>query len=387
MNIESISATNFKNLALNNVPLRRVTLVMGENSVGKSNLLQLIHTVFSKKEPLGGAGVQFPLDGLVDDSDLVKRGADSGTATVCVSTDSSRFRDALKAFGKTFTEPYTKKATLEFEFHRQPKGCSFSLTKLTLGTTLVHSEAMKGPKIPPDALAKLQEWISAELVDSTVYIPTNRFPSRSGVQFSTAEKVDAVTNLENTVLRLLSDPRADPTIIDEIRSTLSDFFGIVDIRSTLEVESVRQGTEFLPPPGGIVGAQSRQRPVTDIRLGVRVREENREWFELERVGSGLLQVLVMITVLIQHKARIVLIEEFDSSLSPKNRRALFDHFVRLATPGGLLSQLIATTHGAFRFADPRPMALAPKPIADGKVEFAPANKKFWKDYTLVEHKS
>jgi len=384
MNIESISATNYKNLALDQVPLQPVTLVMGENGVGKSNLLQLIHILFQKKEPIEGAGVQFPLDGLVADDDLIRRGKTDGEASVLVTTDSDVFRAAWRAF-PNFPEPYTKKVTLKFRFWREVKGTAFKLSDLTFGSTHVHGEKEKEPKIPEEALRKVQDWLEQELRDCTVYIPTNRLPSRTSVPYSSQAKVTAVTNLENTILRLLSDPHANQAEMDAIQDTLSTFFGIVDIRSTLGMKQLTPGETFLPPPGMSPDGQDPQ-SVSDIKVGVRVREKNKEWFELDKVGSGLQQVLVIITMLIQNRARIALLEEFDSSLSPSRRSDMLEHLIRLTGRKKVISQLITTTHGAFRYPNPRPLGLGPAPLANGTVDFFPVNKKFWKQHTLVDTK-
>jgi energy-coupling factor transporter ATP-binding protein EcfA2 len=385
MNIDSISATNFKNLDLIDVPFRPVTLVMGENGVGKSNLLQLVNFLFRAKEPIEVQNVQFPLDGLVDDDDLVARGKTDGSAAVLLTTDSDVFRAAWGALGPKFKDKYAKKVQLKFRFWREVRGTALKLTDITIGSSHVYGEGPKDPKPPSGAVAKIQEWMLQELRNSTIYIPTNRLPGRLTVPYSGDLRVNAVANLENTILRLLSDPHANQAEIDAIEETLKTFFGIEDIRATLGLEDSQLGERYLPPPGQTRDA-GVSRPLTDLKVGIRVREKNKEWFGLDKVGSGLQQILVIVTMLIQNKARIALVEEFDSSLSPSRRKALLDHLVSITGRNLVVSQLVTTTHGAFRFSSPRPMGLRPIVSAEGRVNFKPANRKFWEDHTLIDPK-
>ena len=126
-------------------------------------------------------------------------------------------------------------------------------------------------------------------------------------------------------------------------------------------------------------------------MGINVREHTKEWFPLGTTGSGLQQVLVILTELIRHSAKIALIEEFDSSLSPRKRSELLGHFVEIAgrEHGGihLVSQIITTTHGSFNYGREPPLGIAPVDETAKSVDFKPVNKKYWEHHSFSESKA
>jgi energy-coupling factor transporter ATP-binding protein EcfA2 len=380
MRIRSISATGFKNLTLTNLSFKEVTFVFGENGIGKSNLLQLIHSLFRQKEaPIESGGLEFEIEGRLDDEDLICRKESSGTASVVLTTALPKFQEMCRALGPKLVKPGAAEATLGFRFWRQ-NGTSFKLTSIKVADTEIFAEGTPGTKIPEGALQAVHTWLSEEILGCTVYIPTNRLHQRSLASYTAEPSVDAVSNLENVILRLWADPRENQELIESIRKSMAEFFGVEDIRSTL-VTRPEPSTE----PRKAREHDFREElgpPLSDVGVGVRLRERDKQWFTIEQVGSGLQQMLVILTTLYRHKARIALVEEFDSSLSDKLRSELLKHFIAITGHSDAISQLITTTHGSFDWPVPRPLAITAKTVSDGRVTFEQATDDYLRRHTL-----
>jgi predicted ATPase len=382
MMIKSVSASGFKNLAVTPVQFKPVTLVMGENGIGKSNLLQLIHLVFSGKQPLESEGLQFELDGSVPDEDLLCRHEDRGRASIVLTTTLPRFREMCGALAAQAVDPHANEVTLDFDFWRQ-NGTAFKLVGIKIGISQVYATGTPGVDIPETAIQAVHTWLAEEVRGCTVYVPINRLPPQSHVQYAAGATVDAITDLENTILRLLADPTQDPQLIDRVRGSMAEFFKIEEVRSSLVLAPRQPAPEGRAPSGVfLLPRDEGDRPLRDVKVGIRLRERGGQWFDLHHVGTGLQQVMVILTVLLQNRAGIALIEEFDSSLSPLLRKELLGHLTTLAGAYSPISQVITTTHGAFRFANPRPMAIRADPIEGGKVNFVPANDQYLRSYEL-----
>lgn len=380
LHIKTISAKNFKNLQLKSLQFKPITLIMGGNGIGKSNLLQLLHALVRSKETVEDVeGTQYALDGRLPDEDLVLRGEMRGEASIVFGMGYEDFHDLRLAFDGVLENPDQKEISFDFDFWKD-NGTVFKISRIYIGGTLIYSAAADGPQPEEAALPVLHAWIEEHILDSILYIPTNRVLHRKMVPYEADSDVDAVDNLENTILRLLSSKHEDDTVADRIRETLGKFFDIQDFRS--ELQPISQ-----PMDDGVNESEKSfrshlGRPMSDLRVGIRIREKDKQWFDLHQVGTGIQQLLVIIAMIHQQKARIALVEEFDSSLSPANRKALLDHLTNLTGRSKPLAQVITTTHGAFRLMDKRPQAICPTVPKKGMVGFKPADKKFWADYLL-----
>jgi len=346
MRIKKVSATNFKNLNLNGTPFRSVTLVLGENGVGKSNLILLLHTFFKKKESLKELPPQqFAIEGFVEQKDLIRRGERQGKAEVTVTCFSDAFEDLRKAFFAKSRQGKSDDVTIEFVYRSYSGGLDVRIPAMRLGRQAIYPIPGKpGDRGLAEKQKVLEEWVNADLVDATTYIPNSRLLKRGLVDFRIDGPFDAASDLENTLLKLLTNHDTDPDIFDRIKETLDRFFRIKDIRPNLErmIESSRGSESEAAKTTGQSG----------VGVGVRIKEDTNRWFDLAQVGTGVQQILVMMTMIqggLEGKpARIALIEEFESSLSIKTRKQFLQQLIEVVGPGKPLRQVIMTSHAIFR---------------------------------------
>lgn len=369
MKIERLSAINFKNLQLKDVPFRSVTLVLGENGVGKSNLLLLIHTLFMrKKSPTELAQQQFAIEGFVEDEDLLRRGENQGSATVTLTCFSRAFEAMRDACGGK-----SDNVTVEFSLRRYSNGMDVRVARIALGRNAIYPVPGKDDDKSRAAKRKaLEDWVNADLGNATTYIPNARLQKRGLADFKVRQPANAAQDLENTLLRLLTDRDVDPDILDRIKATLERFFGVKDLRSELSSRSVLSP---LGPPPTDAPRESL------LGVGIRLKEKSGEWFDLARVGTGIQQILVIVTMIQESPARIALIEEFESSLSIKKRNQFLQQLIELVGPGKPLRQVIVTSHAVFQ---PRADAVhsigTDHPTARDKVNF-----RAWSKYDWMKH--
>ena len=360
--IERLSAKNIKNLALKETPFRRVTLVLGENGYGKTNLLRLIHCLLQPKTmppELGQA--KFPIEGeLRNDGDLLRRGQAEATASLTVHGKGASYEE----FQKAFLGPADKKtmsATVDFAIKEHKPGILVQVTAIRIGEKQVYPEAegKKGTKDDAkkaELQAALEKWVRTDLAGKTTYIPTARLLKRNLVPYQVERPATAVDDLENTILRLYTSKAEDPKALDRIRKVLRDFFDIEDIRPHLlapEEPPMVKGADgkFPPAPPPPLAEQ--------LQVGIRVREGETEWYDLDHVGSGIQQVLAIVTMLEESKAKIALIEEFETSLSYKNRNKFLQQLTELAGNEKPLDQIITSSHAVFRPKQENVMPIGP----------------------------
>lgn len=378
--IERLSATNIKNLALKETPFRRVTLVLGENGYGKTNLLRLLHCLLKPKEmpPELKAQAKFPIEGYADEGDLLRYGKNQATASLTVHGKGASYDEFRRTFLGT-KDKLSDSVTIDFTVTEHQPGILVRVTAIRIGEKPIYPEAepRKGTRRPApdehksaataakgaakktakkpakpeedlkkaDVQAALEAWVRSDLVGKTTYIPTARLLKRNMVPYQVERPATAVDGLENTILRLYTSKREDPKALDRIREILADFFTIGDVRPNLvapEAPPQVKGADgkYPPPPPPVTAEQ--------LQVGIRVLESDDRWYDLDHVGSGIQQVLAIVTMLEESRAKIALIEEFETSLSIKNRDKFLKQLIALAGNEKPLDQIITSSHALFR---------------------------------------
>lgn len=389
--IESLSAKNIKNLELKDTPFRRVTLVLGENGYGKTNLLRLIHCLLQSKEmpPELKGQAKFPIEGYAEDGDLLRYGHSTATVSLTVHGKGTSYED----FQKAFLGPKDKKtmsATLDFTITEHKPGILVKVDAIRIGEKTVFPEAeeKKGAKKDEDAKkvdlqAALETWVRTDLAGKTTYIPTARLLKRNMVPYQVERPATAVDGLENTILRLYTSKAEDPAALDRIRKILRDFFAIEDVRPHLlppaEPAQVKGSDGKYPPPPPAPLAEQ-------LQVGIRVREADNHWFDLDHVGSGIQQILAIVTMLEESRAKIALIEEFETSLSFKNRNKFLQQLTELAGNEKPLDQIITSSHALFQPKQDNVIPIGPdKPGVRDRVNFREwTEAKDWRLHTKLD---
>ena len=428
--IERLSATNIKNLALKDTPFRRVTLVLGENGYGKTNLLRLLHCLLKSKEmpPERKSEAKFPIEGYAEEGDLLRYGESQATVSLTVHGKGDSYEDFRRTFVGT-KDNLSDSTTLDFTLTEHRPGILVRVTAIRIGEKTVYPdpEPMKGSRrespaeLKAAAAAKkvesakkaasttkagaakkeskapkadeelkradlqkaLEAWVRADLVGKTTYIPTARLLKRNMVPYQLERPATAVDDLENTILRLYTSKSEDPKALDRIRTVLKDFFVIEDVRPNLlapeALPLVKGADGKYPPPPPPVAAE-------DLQVGIRVREGADQWFDLDHVGSGIQQVLAIVTMLEESRAKIALIEEFETSLSIKNRDKFLKQLMQLAGNEKPLDQIITSSHALFRPKQDELLSIGPdKPGKRDLVNFREwTEAKDWSDHTRLD---
>lgn len=349
--IERLSAKNIKNLELKETPFSRVTLVLGENGYGKTNLMRLIHCLLQAKEmpPELKGQAKFPIEGYTEDGDLLRHGESEATVSLTVHGKGNSY----EVFQKAFLGPGDKKtmsATLDFTITEYKPGILVKVVAIRIGKKAIYPEAeeKKGAKKGDEAKkaelqAALELWVRTDLSGKTTYIPTARLLKRNLVPYQVKRPATAVDDLENTILRLYTSKSEDPKALDRIKKMLKVFFDIDDVRPHVlppePLAQIKEDGKFPPPPPPPGAA--------DIKVGIRIREGENKWFDLDHVGSGIQQILAIVTMLEESKASIALIEEFETSLSYKNRNRFLHQLTELTGNDRPLDQIIASSHAIF----------------------------------------
>lgn len=365
-----VEATGFKNLELKETPLARRTLVHGPNNCGKSNLLVLLEFLFKSKSRPGDKEPTFAIEGFDATTDVLRRkgGKVLPKSRVVVKLDcwGERFNQALANAG--FLPPKTgdkKPARIS-----APCTLAFEISRLGSGTTtVVHSIMLSGKEVynlkgtpDPGLLEALQGWVRHELKDSVVYVPNGRITSRDPVPLTHLDSISPVRDLENAIYRFKNDPTFDSTVQTEIRGQLEHFFKLQDFRSEV------------PPT-------KDEKTTATVSIGLMT--EDLDWFSLKNMGTGVQQLLVILSQLQVHpNAQVALIEEFETSLSTPNRNLMLEQFLRLTADGGPLRQIIATSHNTFRPPQPEFISIGAKKLGT-LVNFIEWNEDTWKKFQIT----
>lgn len=355
MRIGALEAHGIKNLELADTPFRAVTLVHGPNGIGKSNLLLLVHSLLRRKIAPDEIrdSIKFPIEGVSPVPDFLRRGGRRGTARLTLECYTTAFKSLLKAFpepGHGRRSRMAHQVDIEFDIEEYSGGVRFSIKEIRIGTRVIYP-SHHGSPLTADQQKAIEDWIAAEVVDSTVYIPANRIHRRDLVPLDLTRVDPAVDHLENAVLRLLTSREEDTRTLDEVRKTMRDFFKVRDIRSELRLP----GADTPSAPG--------------LLVGVRLQEESGEWFDLERMGTGIQQILVIVCMIQMSRAKIALVEEFDASLSPEKRSQLLEQLKQLVGIDKPLRQVVATSHSTFRPKQERVLSLGAEKTGAGRVNF------------------
>jgi energy-coupling factor transporter ATP-binding protein EcfA2 len=363
MRILSVSAHNVKNLELSNVPFRELTLVHGSNGIGKSNLLLLLHSLLSEKgsPPELKGQIKFPIEGVLNDPDFLRRTCGAGTAVLTLSCHSKKYRGMAKKFSRfrrSSPSQIPHEVGLAFGLHEYAGGVRFTLDSLRIGTRPIYGEGAAA--IDAGQQKALEDWFVDEVVGSTIYVPANRIHRRDLVPLQLTQGEARVDNLENTVLRFLTSRDEDSQTLERVKKSLKDFFKIQDIRSEIRTEPSS------PAPGE-----------PELRVGIRLQEISGQWFDLERMGTGIQQVLVIVCLIHMNDAKIALVEEFDTSLSPGKRSQLLQQLTELLGADKPLRQVIATSHTTFKPRQPNIVSLGAKRPASLTTDFRMWNKGDW----------
>jgi len=369
MKISALTARNVKNLELANVPFRELTLVHGPNGVGKSNLLHVLHTLLSRKgvpEEIGGE-VKFPIEGLIADPDFLRRKRTSATASLTLDCYSQDFKKLAKLFPnarRAPSGPIPQQVTIDFAITEYSGGARFSISEIRIGNKMIYQPKLN-PPLSAQQQKSLEDWIARDVEKSTVYIPSNRIHRRDPVPLDLRSRAAVVDNLENTVLRLLTSRDEDSAILDRVKKTMRDFFGITDIRSEIRV----------------VPRISADGSNEQLSVGVRLQERSGEWFDLERVGTGIQQILVIVCMIHMTRSKIILLEEFDASLSPRKRSQLLQQLKELLGPGKPLRQVIATSHTTFEPRQQNVVSLGASKCPNGGMNFEAWGDRDWRRFS------
>ena len=302
---------------------------------------------------------------------MIRRGGSQGKAQVTLSCFGKTFKAMRTTFFAHSRQGTSNDITILFTFKRYSSGLDVRVPEIRLGRQVIYPISGKGnDKGRAGKQKALEEWVNEDLVNATTYIPNSRLLKRGLVDFRLGGSTDAAADLENTLLRLLTDRDTDPDVFDRVKEILNKFFRVKDIRPEIGKRagpSPASGTAIAEPAGQ-----------SGIGVGVRLKEDTDKWFDLAQVGTGIQQILVMMTMIQERPAKIALIEEFESSLSIKKRNQFLQQLIELVGPGKPLRQVIMTSHAIFQPKAQEVHSIGPEhPAARTDVNFRQWDRNDW----------
>lgn len=360
MKIRTVLTRDYKNLELEHTHLHAATVVVGKNGQGKTNFLRLLEMAFRKKAKVGTTDQLFLLDGAIPETGLVRFGADRAKVSFKVECSGAKHADLVKmleAYGM-FGNDTTARITFEITETRSSSVSVWQITELKFGVVDVVGPGaveLSGPHRD-----QVRNYINDEWSNAAVYVPLNRLPLDHRPKLSAGGRPDPARDLPNAIYSLINNADEQEQTIDDVKAIMKRFFGITDVRASVEEREVDGKKEAF--------------------VSVKVREQSGHWVPLADVGAGLQQLMVVATILYRANAHILLVEEFETSLSLEVRGTLWKEF-KAMLQDSLIDQVVASSHTFWRSEDPTQVTVGPTSLTETqKVDFQKWQEHHWKGY-------
>ena len=348
MLIDNLEVKGFRSLGDTKMPkLGPINILYGENNAGKSNILAALETLFQvenmeKLESPVGVFLKGELSNFVDNFTLSQNGEKASKINIKVRLlldekdlkQMPYFADFIRAM--RFPEQKRKQRVYE-QRHRQ---------RIDIEVEIEPSKADK-------AIRRVE---STSINDVIVYDPTKPESERffGGLSAGAEERQKAAEQLFNYLMNCFGTIRAGRSLTEEpvIERQLQNV-SAKNFKSWLLGLSQSRGAEYetfqeiarlfneKPFEYGVV------RPfVEGNSIGLVIKDNSNRELVIERYGTGVQQVLILLADIVCSKAKILGIEEIELNLSPSLQNRLLTMLKDLVgkNANGLMSQLILTSH-------------------------------------------
>ena len=366
MFISEFTIDNFrslKNVHLKN--MQRVCIFHGDNNSGKSNILAAIEAILKSKSVLQDPGTE-------KDQPLYQN-VSFNQGRLLDFTDNFRFDEKQPitfSLGVTFDDvelgPYQGVIEEIQSSVRLPPAARRKAPKRLRGlklndghakTMLIKGELIYVDRNTCEAITQRidinSNFVLFELVkDQPVYVPSLE---KSPISLEQRERVVAgLTTLLTDSFRLIGTNRA----MDKERLTISqpppDFLTPSTFkRSLFRLATDRQSYDLFKQ----INQQFNSKPFSfgEISFSIDSKTEEIEVMiekvssrlPLNRIGSGLQQILFLIANIVNNRHRMIGFEEIELNLSPEAQKRIFETLKSLIYDTKLINQALVTSHSPY----------------------------------------
>ncbi|MDI6804578.1 MAG: AAA family ATPase, partial [Bacteroidota bacterium] len=328
--------------------LSTTTVFFGDNNVGKSNILHALYTVFKRKRKINRDTVPFKL------------------------TEPQNFYEGVvENFNNNFFGNIPTEITFEVEFTLDVAEVCLEkplLQKLTKKTETKHKLVFAGNIIPVDSTVNLAEIMlrSVELDSQSVYTYDRKANVYS--YFPTLDKLRRdQSNLAKSFSHLVEPFNDCVALIESARDMHPTDFSLEPVQEIDQTnfkrflhslylsedshrlyEQINSVFNREPFSFGAISFAS-----VNGKLEVMVKENDLR-LPIKHVGSGVLQTLYIIAMVIHSKSKIVCIEELEQNLAPPRQYPTLAKLQSMLGDNkvGSLRQLIVSSHSSV-YAKPK----------------------------------
>jgi len=341
MYIRKFKIANFRSLKEVTIPnLNPITILHGDNDAGKSNVLAALEAIFKNKQSIVTVSTN---EGQKPEKRFIgfwRGDIPEFTDNYYRNTDEPiKFEITIRFEGQELTEIINNKYVSDILCHKGGKGDDAIITgkiekikfrdayqkldKVTINNKSVYEEGEEGNQIYLQAVDKISEHdkyvifenVLRELNDYFVIVPSRRY-------------IKSEKDLKGEICSL--DPNSFKNWLFNLE---------MDRGSYAIFENIKRVFADTPFNFGEIGF-AREHDSMDILIK---RGELR--LPIERLGTGVQQILFLIANIIQSQARVVGIEELEINLSEKSQNKML-HILSefIQNKGTRVRQIIITSH-------------------------------------------
>jgi AAA15 family ATPase/GTPase len=373
MKITRLSITNYKSFSTSANPvedditgLKNINMVYGYNNCGKSNLLKFIHLIFQSK---------------VAKKEITVEGQKMETDEEVTFWRGPIINSPFIFHKNNRSNPITFKITLVVT-HVEIKDSGFNQYKEL--STLFSSTHDYATFFFEGAIRKVDDYDTAEMgllkasINNKVIYSLDQ--AKRGVYFESTPKDNKLKSDSTAFLNLLSFFNNATLFLDNNRYLISEpidkkieSFSALTFKNWLynlslsprrnqifeQLNSFIKKYKISPNPGNVDDSTfnevEKNSPFANFNPEFAVLDDDtieimfkrgRDRFPLSSFGTGIQQLLYILTALYTSTARIILIEELELNLSPRYQRELFNILIALITDRKI-DQVFFTTHSKY----------------------------------------
>jgi len=337
MFIQSVSIEGFRSLAHVKIgKLGKLNVLYGENNAGKSNVIAALEMLFrvervEEQESRVGRFIRGELSDFVDNFTIGKDGKRGKNVKIVAKlgfddTDLSRmpkFDTLLKTYG-IYKKGHTQWITIETEVESTGPGkATKTVRSANVNNKPLYDYGGSDKFLPGSAAAAEERQAAVEEVFSYLI---NSFALIHAERFLREEKQ------ADNVISTLSVDRIKQWLLaqSQSRGTKYEVF-----------EEIVKRVNAAPFQFGVV------RPFVEAgKLGLLVTDGDGRELMIERVGTGVQQIILLISHIVSLDAKLIAIEEVELNLSPSLQYRLLELFKKLVGQGNdkAINQLFLTSH-------------------------------------------
>jgi predicted ATP-dependent endonuclease of OLD family len=365
MKIKRIVIQNYKSIKNQSLDgFTNVNMLFGHNNSGKSNILKFIELIFMPKissdtttidtSRMTG-NIQMPdkqlspfWDGLIENHSYIFRNNDWKTP-ITFEVDIEVPKTIFKVLGEIYAAlevTYLDAEQVKVTIKGSISGLDYYTSQIKLDEALIQNRSIY------------------KRTPSEVYFESAPDTDEYGFKTNGYTILSSVLNIFSNSVLLLDNDRyfkgeKEDTKVEELNhSNFKNWFHNISLHPERYEEFLRILNEMAQynPTGDAQFNNNEQnspfrslsfefsRVKDEIQIMLKNKSENR--FPLENFGTGIQQVLYILSKISEKKPRIILIEEMELNLSPKYQLELIKHLLvnLIEVPTCNLKQLFFTTH-------------------------------------------